>query len=439
MGRRRKGSALGLWMNGERVGTWRVTAGGEHELHYDPSWLESAHGRPVSLSMPLRPPGAPYKGAVVRNYFENLLPENRQVRERIARRFGAPTDAFGLLQQIGRDCVGAIQLMPDDAEPQAVFSIRSHPMSARDVEKHLDAITQGTGRGTTQDDEFRFSLAGAQEKTALLRHERRWRQPLGSTPTTHILKLPMGQAPGGLDLSTSVENEWLCMRLLRAFGIPTAGATMNKFGKYRVLCVERFDRKLSEDGKWLMRLPMEDFAQVHGIAPEQKYESDGGPGIRSIMDHLGGSAARDEDRRDFFRTQLLYWMLAAIDAHAKNFSIFIGPRGSYRLAPRYDVLSAYPVIGKAAGQLSPHKVSMAMAVWRGNRHYRWAEIKRKHFIATGMDCGLPDAGEIIDEVVGRTGQAISEATRGMATEFPASVKRPIIDGLEAAARSLGGK
>ena len=85
---------LSLWMNGQRVGTWVVTARGEHELHYDEAWLALPIGRPISLSMPLRPVSAPYKGELVRNYFENLLPDNDNIRQRLGKRFSTGTEAF---------------------------------------------------------------------------------------------------------------------------------------------------------------------------------------------------------------------------------------------------------------------------------------------------------------------------------------------------------
>ncbi len=119
MRRPRKSGALCLWMNGERVGSWLLTAQGEHQLHYDESWLASPLGRPLSLSLPLRPASAPYKGELVRNYFENLLPDNDNIRQRLAKRFLTGSEALSLLAEIGRDCVGALQILPDGEMPPA--------------------------------------------------------------------------------------------------------------------------------------------------------------------------------------------------------------------------------------------------------------------------------------------------------------------------------
>lgn len=435
MRRTRKSGALGLWMNGQRVGTWRVTAQGEHQLHYDASWLASPLGRPLSLSMPLRPAGAPYKGELVRNYFENLLPDNDNIRQRLSKRFATGTEAFRLLAEIGRDCVGALQILPDGESPPANEAVQCAPLSDAQVAEHL-AGTLTAPAFTPDDDSFRISIAGAQEKTALLWYQGNWCRPLGGTPTSHIFKLPMGQMPGGIDLSTSVENEWLCHRLLQAFEIPVARAEIVRFGAMKALCVERFDRRWLADGR-LLRLPQEDFAQVFGLPPDSKYESQGGPGMRPILDQLKGSSQATIDRRDFFRTQVVFWMLAAIDGHAKNFSIFIEPRGFYRLTPRYDVLSAHPVMGHGAGRLAVQKLKMSMAVDGKNRHYKWAEIRREHFEQTARGCRLPDAPALIDELLAATPLAIAMAADSLPADFPADLAGAVFDGLKQAAEKLG--
>ena len=132
-------------------------------------------------------------------------------------------------------------------------------------------------------------------------------------------------------------------------------------------------------------------------------------------------------------------MLAAIDGHAKNFSVFIEPRGRFRLTPRYDVLSAYPVFGHGRGRLAPEKVNMAMAVWGTNRHYRWHEIRRPHFERTATACGLGGSVRaLIDELVERTPEVIRQVSAAMPAGFPDSVSAPVLEGLEQAERRLRG-
>ena len=426
-------------MNGELVGEWRRPARRGPEFAYAESWLAAPAARPISLSLPLRPHSQPYRKGV-EEFFDNLLPDSRAIRERIQRRFGASSvGAFDLLQEIGRDCVGALQLLPEGHSPVSVRSITAQRLTAGGVENILiGSLTPGLGRGAQDEasDEFRISLAGAQEKTALLRHEGAWYRPIGSTPTTHILKLPIGGNPQGIDLSTSVENEWLCAQIARGFGIPVAECSMETFGEQKALVVERFDRALTRNGKWYMRLPQEDFCQATGTAPVRKHESDGGPGIEKIMDLLRGSEKEAADRHDFMRTQLVFWLLAAIDGHAKNFSIFLRAGGGYRLTPRYDILSAHPMLGHGRGMLSPHKIRMAMAVCGANRHYRWKEISARHWLEMAKRCGYPDMKSIIEEVIARTPKVVEQTRSGLPRQFPEQIAETILSGTAAAARLL---
>jgi serine/threonine-protein kinase HipA len=427
---------LDVWMNGERVGTWTSHPGRPDEFQYAQQWLATPEARPLSLSMVLQP--EPFKGPRVSAFFDNLLPDNQRIRQRLQRRFETATiGAFDLLTEIGRDCVGAIQLLPRDSAPPDVRTITAEPLSASLISQHLSAMLRALPGSQTEDDDFRISIAGAQEKTALLRIDGQWMRAMGTTPSTHLLKLPLGAGGGGIDLTTSVENEWLCAQILNAYGIPTAHCWMDQFEEQRVLVVERFDRRLSRDNSWIIRLPQEDMCQAAGLPSDQKYEVDGGPGIRAIMDLLLGSSKALEDRRDFFKTQILFWMLCAIDGHAKNFSIFLESSGSYRLTPRYDVLSAYPVLGTSAGKLSPRKVKMAMAVDGKNRHYLWDSILYRHWEETARRTGMSSVFKIlIQELVDSTSPAIDTVTALIPKGFPDAVATSILEGLRGAGTRL---
>ncbi len=431
--------ALSVRMNGERVGTWTLPAHGPETFTYSSEWLNADGARPISLSMPLGPVGSVFRGPVVTSFFDNLLPESSVIRTRIQMRFGVRSSrAFDLLAEIGRDCVGAIQLVPEGELPGPVKRIRGTRLTDSGVEKLLaESLGAKHAFGTREDDDFRISLAGMQEKTALLRHRGRWCRPSGATPTTHILKLPIGRAPQGIDLSTSVENEWLCASILRAYGIDVASCTMDRFGGYPVLVVERFDRRLSSDKSWIIRVPQEDLCQATGTPATNKYQADGGPGIVSIMRLLLGSTRPDVDRRNFFRTQMAFWLLCAIDGHAKNFSIFLEAGGSYRLTPIYDVLSAYPVLGKTRGKLSPNKVKMAMAVEGRRRHYRWHLMQHRHWEETARRCGAArEFPVLVAELLERTPEVVKQVSSEIPAHFPDHVATSILNGLQSAARAL---
>ena len=431
---------LSIWMNGLRVGTWSV-ARGVHGLDYDPAWVESPAGRPLSLSLPFTLGNEPIRGARVAHYFDNLLPDADSIRQRLRSRFSTGSaGAFDLLGAIGRDCVGAVQLLPGDEEPRGFDRIEGEVLSEGAVEAAIAAsLSPARVLGQEEASDFRISLAGAQEKTALLHHKGRWRRPLGATPTTHILKLPLGLI-GALqvDMKGSVENEFLCSRLMQHVGLPTARCEILEFGDRKVLAVERFDRRRQEEG-WIARLPQEDFCQALGLPGSKKYEAEGGPGMREILRVLDASVAAAEDKRAFLKAQIVFWLLAATDGHAKNFSLFLERGGRHRLTPFYDVLSAWPVIGRGARALDPKKVKLAMAVRSRSAHWKLAEIRARTWDATARAAGLGDAQELLHEVSEAAPRAVEATVRDLPAGFPAEIRDRILDGFLGAVRSLAGR
>ena len=431
---------LRVWMNGVEVALWQDEPRAGSRLTYLPAWLQSPLPRPLSLSLPLLPAGASHRGQAVADYFDNLLPDNGAIRNRIRDRFGTrSTGTFDLLQAIGRDCVGAVQLLPPGVVPADIHEIHFRPLDDAQVGELLRNVTAPAlpGQHAHGDDEFRISIAGAQEKTGLLRHQGRWCIPTGSTPSTHIFKLPLGLV-GNMraDMQLSVENEWLCMQLLAAFGLPVANTSMGQFGDQRALVVERFDRRLARDGTHWLRLPQEDMCQVFGLPSSRKYESDGGPGIVQIMELLRQSE-QPEDRATFFKTQLLFWMLAATDGHAKNFSIHIEAAGRFRLTPIYDVLSVHPILGRGPSQLDPHNATLAMAVTGKNRHRKLLQIRRRHWNETARACGVAEGAEPwIVQLLEQVEPAITAVQARLPHDFPDAVAAPIFDGLRTSAEKL---
>jgi len=442
MGRRSHSRNLSLWTNGERVGRWTIPARGEMELHYDANWVAAAIGRPLSLSLPFNLDNLPLKGRKVANYFDNLLPDSDAIRRRVAQRFHTgSTDPFDLLKAIGRDCMGAVQILGEDETPQGFDRIEGIPLSEEAIERHLiETVTpRAFGASADPDADFRISLAGAQEKTAFLWWDGQWQVPRGATPTSHIFKLPLGLMGGRqADFTTSVDNEWLCLRLLKAYGLEVADARIATFGRQRVLVVERFDRRVAPDGRWLMRLPQEDFCQVEGCSPFQKYENEGGPGLAALFTTLRQSVNADADMKTLMTAQILFWLLRAPDGHAKNFSIHILPRGRFRLTRLYDVMSAYPVLGDGPHQWSSREIKLAMALLGKNKHYTMQTIQRRHFDSTAQKVGYAQTAEpIIEDILARTPAAIAEVQADLPQDLSPRVADAILGGLERAAAALG--
>ena len=433
MGRRTKTLKLNIWMNGIPVGYWESSRQGERLGYFD-DWLTDEQSRPLSLSLPFLPGNAPYQGDVVTDYFDNLLPDSDAIRRRLAQRHQAGgIDAFQLLAKLGRDCVGALQLLPEDEAPSDIYEINGEALNTAGVAQRLRGTTSTPPLGLqNREEDLRLSIAGAQEKTALLHHQGQWLLPHGSTPTTHIFKLPMGLV-GHMqaDMRTSVENEWLCSRIMEAYGIPAARCEVAFFEDQKALIVERFDRAPASNGSWIIRLPQEDMCQATGTPPLRKYQSDGGPGIARIMEILLGSDNSEQDRNLFFMTQIIFWVLAATDGHGKNFSVAHLVGGRYHATPVYDVLSAHPVIGKGKNQISPHKAKLAMAVRGSTNYYLIDKIQRRHWIAQAQQVGLgAKIGEqLIEEVIGRTASAIDEVSKLLPDCFPMDVADAIFSGM----------
>ncbi len=420
-------ASLFVYMNGYDVGEYIQHRNGAQEFIYSDSWLERGAAVPLSLSLPLT--DKIHKGNIVYNYFDNLLPDSMDIRNRIQSRFGIKTNqAYDLLSSIGRDCVGAIQLLSDKAEID-IKKIEGTPLSETEIANELKNYAT-LPLGMSRDFDFRISIAGAQEKTALLWHNKKWHRPIGTTPTTHILKLPIGKIEhAGIDLTNSVENEWLCLEILRSFGLPVPAANIEKFEETKVLIIKRFDRDLAKDGSWIIRHPQEDMCQANGIASALKYESDGGPGIAKIMKLLNASTRPENGRKQFMLSVFLFWLLGAIDGHAKNFSIFLKQGGRFELTPVYDVISAYPIAEKH------QKINMAMALNGKNKHYTWNEIMPRHWFDEARKIGFPESEmqAIIDNSLNSINSVIDDVISRLPVGFPEDISNPIFDGIKKAA------
>ncbi|WP_077932351.1 type II toxin-antitoxin system HipA family toxin [Acetobacter persici] len=349
--------------------------GGTPRIHYDMSSEGVRAGLAISLSMPPRKEA--YGGGCVQNWLENLLPENRLDLEAIARDTSGDLKACStrnplrMLEKIGEDCAGAIQVVRGERLEAVLNAGGIDPVSDADVEKMIREVRLGravAGRlpGSSQG---RFSLAGAQRKTALRRlGDGSWGIPYGMEPTTHIMKPPITGMPG------QVEGEHFCLRLCRATGLSAASSEVLEFGLETVICVERFDRLIAGNEK-VVRVHVEDMCQALSVPPSRKYQSDGGPGATEICGEvLSRSVRADADRETFMQAMVTNWVLMGTDAHAKNYSVFVLPgaeRPAAALAPLYDVntFAPYP-------EASWNKGTMSMSV--GGK-YVFSQIHERHW------------------------------------------------------------
>ncbi|NOR40911.1 MAG: type II toxin-antitoxin system HipA family toxin [Gammaproteobacteria bacterium] len=430
VGRKRQVRVLDVYVGSSEVGKYSREPSGTTSFRYDPDWLSSERAFPISLSMPLS--DRVWSGEGTTSYFDGLLPDDRTVREKIAAREQADSAGiFDLLAVIGRDCVGALRFVPEGLDPGDPTKMEYRPVTDDEIAARIASL------GTTPlgvyagDDDFRISIAGVQEKTAFLWLDNQWQLPLGPTPTSHIFKPAMKEGSAGADFSNTPWNEWFCLVICRALGLESAKAEVLIFDDKPVIAIERFDR-VWQDGV-LYRLPQEDLCQVLGVPPARKYQSDGGPGIVDALEILDGAIAPYEDRLAFMKAQIVFWLLAAIDGHAKNFSIFFSP-GGYRLTPLYDVMSAAPW-----PEFPDQKIKLAMALGRKN-YYRLKQIQIRHFYQTGQKARLreQDMDSIFSGLAAQMDGAIAEvAALAAAVHMPESTSEPILAGVSKRARMIG--
>jgi len=423
MVRKRKSMRLSVALNGRLVGTLDRAPNGAISFAYAPDWLDDERRAiPVSLSLPLREDR--YTGAEVSAYFDNLLPDNDQIRRKVAEKVRAEgTDAFNLLARIGRDCVGALQFLPDGADIPLPGPPQFVPLDEAEIAETIRNLASAPlGIQPDGEREFRISIAGAQEKTAFLWNDG-WCLPQGSTPTTHIFKPQLGELPNGLDMSRSVENEHFCLTFCRELGLEVPESQILDFEDVRVLSIKRFDRTETADGR-LLRLPQEDFCQALSVPATLKYNSEGGPGIPECLSLLTGSDEPERDRLDFLKAQIAFWLIAATDGHAKNFSVFLFPGGRFKMTPIYDVMSAQPNF--AQGRLRRNQIKLAMAVG-DSRHFVVNEILLRHFAQSAKAAGVSaqQFQELLRDLEGRAADALERAAAAMPAGVTDGIRQPL--------------
>jgi serine/threonine-protein kinase HipA len=440
MARTKTHPTLCVYQNGDLVGYFSKEPSGAVAFLYADEWLSNSRAYPVSLSLPLREDA--YRGEAVLAVFENLLPDLDTLRRRVAEKVGAAgTDAYSLLSRIGRDCVGSLQFFPEGADIplSSAQSIEGETVNEEDIERILNNLSRAP-LGLDKDDDFRISVAGGQEKTALLYHKGKWIKPFGMTPTTHILKTQIGELPNGIDLSNSVENEFYGLSVMKTFGLPINNVEIKTFGKTKSLVIERFDRQWIDD-KILIRLPQEDCCQALSIPPSRKYQKDDRPtyekqpSMAEILNLLKGSDDPAADQKAFLKAQIIFWLIGATDGHAKNFSIYLGSGGRFALTPFYDVLTAQPFYDAHKLQLKEMKMAMSVG---DNNHYRMSDIQGRHFIQTAKKAGIPEyiAQEALDEVAADFDSAFQTIETLLPSGFPEDIHLSVLKAAKSRLKSI---
>ena len=343
---------LDVYLHDRLAGSLEQSDDGELSFIYNANYLETAsYG--ISISLPLQ--AERLRGSQVKAFFSGYLPDENQ-RDRLAKSLGlSENNVFGLLQAVGGDCAGALALYPNGVNPSEDIDTVDVLDDARLIEV-LEIIKRRPM--LAGDDGYRLSLAGAQDKLAVGVQDGQISLIKGGAPTTHILK-PMIE-----HVKDSAHNELFCMKLAHMVGLDVPSVSLHYVGDKPYYLVERYDRVRDKNGK-IYRIHQEDFCQTMGIAPEIKYEREGGPNIAQCQDIISRFSVRPAaDHIKLLNMVLFNYLIGNADAHGKNFS-FLYKENKPELAPAYDILSTaiYPDLAskmamKIGGKYKPEDICL---------------------------------------------------------------------------------
>jgi serine/threonine-protein kinase HipA len=337
-------SELRVLIDEEEVGSIFQGAAGKLRFVYDDEWRNRIDAVPLSLSMPLTAKEHLHKA--IEPYLWNLLPDREETLRQIAAEHEiSHRNPFALVGARGEDLPGSVQIVP----LERMGNLRKRERITRVSEEQLAEILhnrqRASGKTHVGEDSGFFSLAGAQPKLAVCRVGGRWYEQRGYTPSTHIVK------PSIPDLVQQVENEHFCLRLAEACGLHVIKSEVVRIGDLQTIVVPRYDRvrikgrqrlPLESSGGKVWRIHQEDVCSALSVHPANKYQHQGGPGMKQVMRLLEGSGNPDIDRERFMRACAFNFVIAGVDAHGKNYSLLMEAGGRFRLAPLYDIISALP-------------------------------------------------------------------------------------------------
>ncbi|WP_342723583.1 type II toxin-antitoxin system HipA family toxin [Bradyrhizobium sp. B097] len=388
----------------------RTEAVQDIEFVYDEVWMSDPVSFPVSTRMPLA--RHVHDPDVVYTWFLNLLPEGRTLQTIGAILRIAETDVFALLEEMGQDLPGALEISRSaDERPQR--NPRYRKLTEAELAETLRRLPERPF--LVGDEGIHMSLAGAQDKLPVAQYpDGAIGLALDGMPTTHILK------PANKRFHSAVENEAFCLRLAAAVKLPVAGYSIGKAEDIEYLLVKRYDRQV-RSGR-VRRIHQEDFCQATGYIPHLKYEwnpqtKQPGPGLKACLDVLTptGNAAANKVR---FVDYMVFNVLAGnVDAHAKNYSLLIEQGGAVTMAPLYDVMNGEIYEG-VTRNLAMKIAGKNRGRYIGARH--WDRFAKENALSATQ----------VKRRVAALSQAVLEALPGVAVEMNAAKKSPAYQQIE---------
>lgn len=354
---------LNVFLNNKNIGTLKKDGNGGIVFQYSEDCNQI-----LSLSLPFQK--EPFKNNQCRGFFNGLLPESEYTRSVIGKKYGInPKNDFSILQAIGYDCAGAVSFF--DKEPEQYLSeayeLNYTPLSDDELEKYINELPEKPLATDIKD--MRLSLAGAQDKTAVIIVDGKIGVPKNNVPTSHILK------PAIKGFNETIENEFICIKVAEKLGIQVPDIKIGYANNTKYFLIQRYDREIIDNK--IKRIHQEDFCQASNVISAYKYQADGGVDFKRCFEILRKTSQPASSINQFIQLMVFNYLIGNNDAHGKNFSILHYDNGEIKFAPAYDILCS-----QVYSELSE---KMAMKI---GGHYNHNEILLRHFEKLSNDVDI---------------------------------------------------
>ncbi|TLX16243.1 type II toxin-antitoxin system HipA family toxin [Rhizobium sp. MHM7A] len=328
---------LSVYLYGVETGRFSQSEDGQIGFAYKPEWIKAAaagKAHPLSISLPFNEQPAP---GAAEAFIAGLLPDSLKHREILAVELDLGNDPsdMELLAKLGRDCAGALAIVPVGESLDTGHKPMVEYLGEEQLASYIAALPRRPLL-VDEEDGVMLSLAGVNDKAAVVASKNRIGLPKHGFPSTHIIKTDI---PG---LKDSIKVEHFCLRIAESCGQDVPKSEVKVAGDQTFLLIWRYDRRLvaEQSGPRLYRLHQEDFCQATGFRPSRKYERHGGPNWQLCFQLMSRTSDPVRSRETLLDRVILQYLIGNPDAHGKNYSLLYGRSGEVRLAPLYDLNNA---------------------------------------------------------------------------------------------------
>jgi serine/threonine-protein kinase HipA len=327
---------LSAYLYGKEAGRFTEESG-KVTFRYRDEWLKAVEERqvhPLSISLPVN---KQFSDDAPASYIAGLLPDSVKHREMLAIELGIDGDPsdFNFLSKLGRDCAGALTIIPSDEDVDIGQKASIDWLQEEALTQYIAALPRRPLL-VDEEDGILLSLAGVNDKAAVVATKNKIGLPKHGMPSTHIIKTDI---PG---LKDSIRVEHFCLRLAEACGQEVPKSDVKVAGDQTFVLMRRYDRRTIAEstGPRLYRLHQEDFCQALGLRPAKKYERHGGPSWKDCFALMSVTSDPVRSREMLLDRAILQYLIGNPDAHGKNYSLLYSRTGEIKLAPFYDLNNA---------------------------------------------------------------------------------------------------